>query len=126
MPTVWLDRDEAETGDLPSVCIRCGEDATTTSRQHFSWYPGWVNVLILAGLLPWLIVALILTKKMKLNAPVCDRHAGHWFRFRLFAYGSTLGMLCVLIAGAAMLASADRDLRLALREQRRAEGGRDD
>lgn len=105
MPSVWLDRDEAATGDLPNVCMRCGDDATTTRKQTFSWYPPWVNILILAGLLPWALVAMILTKKMRVEAPLCDRHAGHWFRFKLFAWVGLLGMVAVFFAGVVMAAN---------------------
>jgi hypothetical protein len=110
MPTVWLDRDEAEYGDLPPVCMRCGDEATVTRDRNFSWYPQWVIVLLLAGLLPFLIVALLMTKRMRLKAPMCDRHAGHWFRFRLFAYGGLLGTIGLFFAGLFLLAANDRTL----------------
>jgi hypothetical protein len=110
MPKVWLDRDEAEYGDLPSVCMRCGDEATVTKDRNFSWYPQWVIVLLLAGLLPFLIVALLMTKRMRLMAPMCDRHAGHWLRFRLFAFGGLVGIFGLVITGAFLLAANDRTL----------------
>jgi len=111
MATVWLDRDESEYGDLPPVCMRCGEESTATKSRTFSWYPGWVNVLILVNLLVWAVVAMVMTKKMKVQAPMCDRHAGHWFRFNLFLYGGLIGMLAVIVAGVALMASDDPTLK---------------
>ena len=111
MAVVWIDREEAEHGDLPPLCLRCGNDATTFRRRQFSWYPGWVNIFIIVALLVWLILALILTKKMRVTVPMCDRHVGHWFRFNLFLYGGLIGMLALLIAGAALSASQDPNFK---------------
>jgi hypothetical protein len=111
MPTVWIDRDEAVYGDLPPLCMRCGADATVTKSRVFSWHPGWVNLLILVNLLVWAVVAMVMTKKMKLKAPMCDRHAGHWFRFNLFLYGGLVGMLAVLCSAIPLFASNDPNLK---------------
>jgi hypothetical protein len=108
MPTVWLDRDEAVNGDLPPVCMRCGAEATTIRKQTLSWCPSWVIVLIFIGVLIWIIVAAILTKRMTLRAPMCERHAGHWSRFKLFVYGGLLGAVAVLIGGIILHGETDQ------------------
>src|SRR5579883_2552105 len=109
MPTVWLDRDEAVYGDLPPVCMRCGADATTTRGQTLSWCPSWVIVLIFTGLLPWAVVSMLLTKRMKIKAPMCDRHAGHWFRYKLFLGLGLAGAFLLIVGGFVLLAAGDRD-----------------
>jgi hypothetical protein len=58
--------------------MKCGADATCERRKTFSWHPGWVNFLILIGILPWAVVAMILTKRMTIYAPLCDDHRYHW------------------------------------------------
>jgi hypothetical protein len=73
-------RDIDEPGKLPNVCCVCGEETTLYKSKKFSWAPSWVFILILAGLLIWVIVALILTKSMTAYLPVCAKHRGHWFR----------------------------------------------
>lgn len=100
MPAIWLDRDECR--DLPPFCLRCGADATVTRRKTFRWYPSWVNVLVLVGLLPWLVVALILTRSITVHAPMCDRHRNYWTRRKLIAYGLILADLAVVAAGLAL------------------------
>src|SRR5258708_14518335 len=62
MPQIRLDREDAD-GRLPMVCMRCGEPATVTRTRNMSWCPPWVGVLFLAGLIPYVIVAIIMTKR---------------------------------------------------------------
>ena len=87
MPQIRLHVREAE-GDLPNICMRCGQEATCTKTKNLSWFPPWVSILILAGLLPYAIVATILTKKALLRAPFCDQHKGHWFNRSLLMWGT--------------------------------------
>ena len=75
MATVRLYRDETEDFDLPAVCMKCGAPATTWKSKTFSWHPPWVYVLILIGLLPFAIVAMVLTKRRTILAPLCARTA---------------------------------------------------
>jgi len=102
MATVWLDESECtRDGNLPPVCLKCGADAHQTVRKSFSWCPGWVIVLILAGVLIWLIVAMILTKRMSVYAPLCDEHKGMFTRRALLTallVVLSLGSLAVGIA----------------------------
>ena len=58
MPSVRLRREDARRGNLPKVCMVCGEPADGFQSKTMSWYPGWVFILLLAGLLPFIIVAL--------------------------------------------------------------------
>ena len=87
MADIRLDLEEAD-GDLPPVCLCCGEPATVTKTKRMSWCPPWVGVLILGGLLPYLIVVLILTKRATLQAPFCAAHQGHWFNRNLLVWGT--------------------------------------
>jgi hypothetical protein len=65
MAEIRLDREEAD-GGLPDICMCCGEEATVTKTKKMSWCPPWVGVLFLAGLLPYIIVMLIMTKRARL------------------------------------------------------------
>jgi hypothetical protein len=105
MARIRLRRYEAREGDLPDVCMRCGADATTTRVKGFSWHPGWVNLLILAGLLPWAIVAIVLTKRMRVRAPLCAHHRNHWLWRAWVIYGG-LAAAVLLGIGAIVLVAA--------------------
>jgi hypothetical protein len=88
--------DGREIVDLPPVCMACGAPATVRKSKQFSWQPPWVGVLILAGLLPYLIVSLVLTKRQRVETPLCDRHASYWW---LFPTLLTLSIFAILGLG---------------------------
>jgi hypothetical protein len=58
----------------------CGEYSDEHIVKNFRWFPEWVGLLILAGLLPYVIVAEILKKRMTVEVPVCERHRGYFVR----------------------------------------------
>jgi hypothetical protein len=93
-------RDEAEGGHLPDVCMRCGAQAWSQRSKSFAWCPPWVAILILAGLLPYIIVAIVLTKRMTVRVPLCDEHKSHW-SWRAWFVG--LGAVLLLVLGVACL-----------------------
>ena len=94
MANITLSEYECDHDLLPDVCVVCGGPATVRKARVFSWFPGWVWILILVSWIVVLIVALILTKKRVAQMPVCDRHAGYW---RLRA--ATLWVPSIVIVG---------------------------
>ena len=108
MATVKLYRGEVKQDRLPKVCMRCGAPADQQKYKRFSWYPGWVNILFLVGLLPWVIVALVLTKRMAVYAPMCSRHRNHWLVRSLIVVGGLVLVLGAAVAAVVLMASADR------------------
>ena len=107
MATVRLGRYEAEEMRLPSLCMKCGAEATGHVRKTFSWQPSWVIILIVFGLLPYVIVALLLTKRMTIEAPLCDQHKNHWSWRNLFIYGGFVLFLCLGVAAIVVLANQE-------------------
>lgn len=105
--TIW--KTELADDMLPNVCMKCGATATTTAKKSFRWYPPWINILILAGVLIWAIVASILTKRATVRAPFCDEHAGHWRVRFMIAFIPLFGALMILIAGITVSATANMD-----------------
>jgi hypothetical protein len=82
--------------------MKCGAPAEVHREKTFSWFPGWVYVLILVNLLVCLIVALILTKKKRVPVPLCHAHRNHWYGRQAVALLSFVGLVCVIV-GAAIL-----------------------
>ncbi|MFL5331344.1 MAG: hypothetical protein ACJ8C4_20850 [Gemmataceae bacterium] len=78
MSVVKLRRNEPISENLPPFCMCCGAAAENRVVRTFSWSPSWVVFLIFVGFLPFLIVAMILTKRARLAVPMCDKHKGHW------------------------------------------------
>ena len=89
-----------------------GAEASQTTRQTFRWHPPWVIVLILAGVLIWVIVALILTKTMVVYAPVCDRHRRYWFGRTVLIWLLVLAGIAAVFAGIFALIAFEKDPQL--------------
>jgi hypothetical protein len=107
MATVRLYRNEVKQDRLPSVCMRCGAPADLQKCKRFSWYPGWVNVLFLVGILPWAIVAIVLTKRMTVYVPLCSRHKNHWLVRTLVVLGGLAVIGAGFVATIALAVAAD-------------------
>jgi hypothetical protein len=105
MAQVHLDRHEVEEGLLPSLCIRCGAPAALTKDKTFSWHPSSIDTLIAVGLifnvllLVGIILAVVMTKRMRVRVPLCASHQNHWLWRALFIWGG-LGAVAVLGIGA--------------------------
>ena len=77
MGVLRLDSYE-EMRELPAVCLRCGAPTVLRKSKTFSWCPQWVWLLLFFGLIPFAIVALILTKRRTILVPLCAKHKNHW------------------------------------------------
>ena len=102
MAQVRLDFYDLDDDALPQLCMKCGAPATTRKEKTFSWCPSWVAVLILVGLLPWFIVALILTKRRRVSVPFCEAHKNHWRWRALFALVGFAVPVLLFVAGIAV------------------------
>jgi hypothetical protein len=80
---------------LPEVCLRCGAPGTVFKRKTFSWFPGWIYVLLVTGLVPFLVVALVLTRRRTVEAPLCAEHKNHWLIRQLVVLLSFLFLIVV-------------------------------
>jgi hypothetical protein len=108
MAKVELSRREAEDGHLPEVCMVCGAQAWKQKSKQFSWYPPWTAILILAGLIPFAIVVMILTKRMRVQVPLCDEHQNHW-SWRSWLVGLGVAFFALLGIATLVLLAATTD-----------------
>ncbi len=60
--------------ELPSRCIYCNRDAVTRVSRRFSWHPPLLYLLILAGVLIYAVVAAIVSKRARIQIPLCEHH----------------------------------------------------
>lgn len=74
MDWVTLTLREVESDALPRVCAHCGARAVTHHNVTFAWRPRWVNWVYLAGVLPGMIVASVVSRQMRVSLPVCRSH----------------------------------------------------
>lgn len=110
MSQLRLNIHEAD-GDLPMVCMCCGAPATVVRTRRMSWYPRWVWLLILVNLLVLLIVAMILTKRATLQAPLCDEHKNHWSKRMLIGFGSFVLLVLFIIGEVVVMSNASRQIQ---------------
>lgn len=62
-------------GDLPDRCVRCNAPANGIRlKRDLSWHHPAIYLIILAGLLIYVIVALIVRKTAKIEVGICKRH----------------------------------------------------
>jgi uncharacterized membrane protein YqjE len=88
----------AESNNIPTVCAQCGAPATTQCRREFTWYPPWLMVLAIFWLVPFLIAALVATRRMKLKVPFCEQHRRH-FSLRSMTLGfGIVGLIALMVA----------------------------
>jgi hypothetical protein len=118
MASIQLTRYEAEEGDLPYVCMRCADPATVRKRRLFVSHPLWVYLLLPLGYLPYVIVAAVLTQRVRCYTHFCPRHKKHWLVRGLIIWGAFLALLALLVITIAVISlmgkplseSADRAL----------------
>jgi hypothetical protein len=87
------------------ACLYCVAPATVLKYRKFAWNPQWVYLLLLVGLIPCVIVALILTKRKGLNVPLCAAHKNHWLWRIVIGLGGLLAVVGLLFVGIAMFAA---------------------
>ncbi|HKP14182.1 MAG TPA: hypothetical protein VJZ91_18820, partial [Blastocatellia bacterium] len=102
---VWRQKDRLvmhKDAALPDRCIKCNRPANgRVLTKRYAWHnPAWY-LLIFAGLLIYLIVALVVRKQVTLRLPLCDEH----FAKRRTAIWVSWGLLALsvvlIILGAA-------------------------
>lgn len=101
---------EVAAGRFPEVCARCGEPATTAKWKTMAWYPPWVNILLLVGVLPAAIVMMILTKRASVKVPFCAGHAWHWINRNLLIAGTFVLFAAIGIISVVVATNVPRDL----------------
>ena len=74
---------------LPPYCVKCGAlQSTPPFIKTFRWHSSWVYLLILVGLIFYVIVALIVQKKVRMEVPFCQEHRS--WRARMNTTGAVL------------------------------------
>jgi hypothetical protein len=79
--------------NLPDRCVKC--NAATNGRKlvrSLTWHTPWVYLLLFAGVVPYVVVAMAMSKKAKIAIGVCKEHnsirnrdiAIGWLGFALF------------------------------------------
>jgi hypothetical protein len=109
MARVKLSRRECKQDLLPPVCVLCGAPATVRRPRRFSWFPGWIWIIVILSWLIGLILAIVLTKSMTVPLPACDQHEGYWRRKKHIVNIGSVVVLLLCGAAFVFLLAQDRD-----------------
>jgi hypothetical protein len=91
--------DDLERGDLPAVCAKTGEPCDGLVRDTLRVVPAWVAALVYAGVVPFLILRLYLSRRVEAKLPIAPARVR---RIR----GLVRAAWVAMVVGAAGLASA--------------------
>ena len=95
MPEITLrGRKKAVTEALPMVCMVCGDDADLEKSKTFSHSATGAGMWMMFGL-AGAIIAAMSAKKMRVDMPVCRRHAHPWLATTL----ANIFLVAVIIGG---------------------------
>jgi len=64
----------AKVTHLPDACVKCGQPAAIRLRRKLSWHNPWLGLLIPLGLLIYVIVASVVSKRAEVEIPLCEAH----------------------------------------------------
>jgi hypothetical protein len=63
---------DLETGNLPMICAKTGEEADLLAPVEFTNTPSWTWILLLFGFFPWLIARHFATERMVGHVPLSN------------------------------------------------------
>ena len=78
---------------LPMFCVKCGQPAEGTLKKTFAWHSPLLYLLILVNILVYAIVAMVVSKKLKLEVPLCAEHRGKRKLYLGLGWGLLLGCI---------------------------------
>ena len=81
---------------MPMRCVCCGNSATIQLKRTYLWTPVWVYVLIPVGLLLAALVSVFVSKRFKLEVPLCEAHRVQRRNRMMGAWGWGLASLTLM------------------------------
>jgi hypothetical protein len=90
--------------------MACGAPATVRKRRLFVSHPLWVYALLPLGYLPYVIVAAILTHRVRCFTHFCPRHKNHWLIRSLIIWGALAVLLILAVVTFAVLISMEKQM----------------
>ncbi|MEE2686334.1 MAG: hypothetical protein VYB09_08485 [Planctomycetota bacterium] len=80
---------------LPGICLKSNQPATQQLKRNLSWHPPVVYIGLLLGLIPFIILALVLSKKATIYIGLTDEWAA--IRKRKIARGWGIMLLSIAL-----------------------------
>lgn len=110
---VWRDGKRlvmSKNADLPYRCVKTNEPAETLLRRKLSWHSPLVFLSIFAGLLIYVVLALVIRKQADIRVPITYRIANRRLWAIAAGWLSALGGLTVIILACILLSDSQDPL----------------
>ena len=78
IPTIWRSKSVlvmAKQAPLPDRCVKCNAPTHHRLKRNLRWHHPALYLLIAAGVLFYVIVAMVLSKSATINVGLCETHA---------------------------------------------------
>lgn len=93
---------------LPDICLKSNQPAVGRLKRNLSWHHPAIALTILLGLLVYVVLAIVLTKRATIHIALTDEWLARRQRRMIFAWAT--GLICVaLLVGGIVLAAQTND-----------------
>lgn len=94
-----------QRAQLPQICVKSGTPATTWLKRDLSWHHPLCYLALLGGLIPFVVIALIVTKKATVHVGLCEEWAARRKRWLTIGWSTALLGVALLIGGIVLAAN---------------------
>jgi hypothetical protein len=93
---------------LPDICLKSNQPAVGRLKRNLSWHHPAIALTILLGLLVYVVLAIVLTKRATIHIALTDEWLARRHRRMIFAW--VTGLICLaLLVGGIVLAAQTND-----------------
>jgi hypothetical protein len=93
---------------LPDICVKSNLPAQRRLKRNLQWHHPALALLILIGILVYVVVAVILTKRATIMLPLTEEWYARRQRRLLIAWSWGLVSLALIVGGIALAIQTDR------------------
>lgn len=95
---------------LPDICLKSNLPATRRIKRNLQWHHPAIALSILAGLLIYVILALILTKRATIHVPLTEEWYERRKRRMIFSWVAGLVFIGLMVLGIALLVQTEEGM----------------
>lgn len=93
---------------LPPICVKSGQPATQWLKRSMQWHPQWIALTIFAGLLVYVILAMIMMQRATIHIGLTDEWMARRKTRMMIAWLLGLGSVAIGVLGIVIAANTDR------------------
>lgn len=94
-----------QRAQLPPICVKSGAPSTTWLKRDLSWHHPLAYLGLLAGLIPFVIIALIMTKRATIHIGLSEQWVARRKQWMLIGWGVGLSGLAMIVGGIVLMAN---------------------